>query len=114
MLVPLGRRSSRRASEDDLENWVSNRFGKRLFNLFFKSYTEKVWGVPRSEIRADWAAQRIKGLSFFRAAKAAFFGNRGNKVRVADRRVPLPALRPRPDVGADDARTSRSAAARCG
>ncbi len=64
--------------EDTFEQWVSNRFGKRLFNLFFKSYTEKVWGVPTSEIRAEWAAQRIKGLSFFSAAKAAFFGNKGN------------------------------------
>jgi protoporphyrinogen oxidase len=65
--------------EDTFEQWVSNRFGKRLFNHFFKSYTEKVWGVSTSEIRADWAAQRIKGLSFFSAAKAAFFGNKGNK-----------------------------------
>jgi protoporphyrinogen oxidase len=63
--------------EDTFEQWVSNRFGKRLFDLFFRSYTEKLWGVPVSEIRADWAAQRIKGLSFFSAAKAAFFGNRG-------------------------------------
>jgi protoporphyrinogen oxidase len=60
---------------------VTNRFGKRLFELFFKSYNEKVWGVPASEIRAEWAAQRIKGLSFFSAAKAAFFGNRGNKIK---------------------------------
>jgi protoporphyrinogen oxidase len=67
--------------EDSLEDWVSNRFGRRLFELFFKSYTEKVWGVPTSEIRAEWAAQRIKGLSFFSAAKAAFFGNKGNKVK---------------------------------
>ncbi len=67
--------------EDTFEQWVSNRFGKRLFNLFFKSYTEKVWGVPTSEIRAEWAAQRIKGLSFVSAAKAAFFGNKGNKVK---------------------------------
>src|SRR4051794_20943038 len=67
--------------EDNFEQWVSNRFGKRLFNNFFKSYTEKVWGVPTSEIRAEWAAQRIKGLSFFSAAKAAFFGNKGNKVK---------------------------------
>jgi protoporphyrinogen oxidase len=67
--------------DDSLEDWVSNRFGKRLFELFFKSYTEKVWGVPTSEIRAEWAAQRIKGLSFFSAAKAAFFGNKGNKVK---------------------------------
>src|SRR5689334_17157767 len=68
-------------NEDDLETWVSNRFGKRLYQLFFKSYTEKVWGVPCTELRAEWAAQRIKGLSFFSAAKAAFFGNRNNKIK---------------------------------
>jgi protoporphyrinogen oxidase len=67
--------------DESLEDWVSNRFGRRLFELFFKSYTEKVWGVPTSEIRAEWAAQRIKGLSFFSAAKAAFFGNKDNKVK---------------------------------
>jgi protoporphyrinogen oxidase len=66
--------------EENFEEWVSNRFGRWLFNQFFKSYTEKVWGVPTSEIRADWAAQRIKNLSFFRAAWAAFFGNRDNRV----------------------------------
>src|ERR671926_56040 len=67
--------------EDNFEQWVSNRFGKRLYNHFFKSYTEKVWGVPTTELRAEWAAQRIKGLSFFSAAKAAFFGNRGDKIK---------------------------------
>src|SRR3954470_11434449 len=67
--------------EDNLEQWVSNRFGKRLYNHFFKSYTEKVWGVPTTELRAEWAAQRIKGLSFFSAAKAAFFGNKGNRIK---------------------------------
>jgi protoporphyrinogen oxidase len=66
--------------EDTFEQWVSNRFGRWLFNQFFKSYTEKVWGVPTSEIRADWAAQRIKNLSFFRAAYSAFFGNKDNRV----------------------------------
>ena len=60
---------------------MTNRFGRRLFELFFKSYNEKVWGVPASEIRAEWAAQRIKGLSFFSAARAAFFGNKGNKIK---------------------------------
>ncbi|HEX8120180.1 MAG TPA: NAD(P)/FAD-dependent oxidoreductase [Solirubrobacteraceae bacterium] len=67
--------------EDNLEQWVSNRFGKRLYGHFFKSYTEKVWGVPATEVRSEWAAQRIKGLSFFSAAKAAFFGNKGNKIK---------------------------------
>jgi protoporphyrinogen oxidase len=67
--------------EDTFEQWVINRFGKRLYNHFFKSYTEKVWGVSTTEIRAEWAAQRIKGLSFFSAAKSAFFGNRGDKIK---------------------------------
>jgi protoporphyrinogen oxidase len=67
-----------KGDEDSLEEWVSNRFGWRLYQLFFKTYTEKVWGVPCSELRAEWAAQRIKGLSFWSAAKAAFVGNRGN------------------------------------
>jgi protoporphyrinogen oxidase len=47
----------------NFEDWVSNQFGKRLFNIFFKTYTEKVWGMSCKEISADWAAQRIKGLS---------------------------------------------------
>src|SRR5947208_9673765 len=49
------------------EDWVSNQFGKRLFNIFFKTYTEKVWGMSCKEISADWAAQRIKGLSLWSA-----------------------------------------------
>src|ERR1700757_3716037 len=59
--------------EDTFEAWVSNRFGKRLYQHFFKTYSEKLWGVPCTEIRSEFAAQRIKGLSFFSAAKAAFF-----------------------------------------
>ena len=47
----------------NLEEWVTNQFGSRLFNIFFKTYTEKVWGIPCTEISADWAAQRIQGLS---------------------------------------------------
>jgi protoporphyrinogen oxidase len=49
------------------EDWVVSRFGRRLFKIFFKTYTEKVWGMPCSEISADWAAQRIKGLNLFQA-----------------------------------------------
>jgi protoporphyrinogen oxidase len=71
--------------EDTFEEWVSNRFGRWLFNQFFKSYTEKVWGVPTSEIRADWAAQRIKNLSFFTAAKSAFMGNKSNITSLIDK-----------------------------
>jgi len=49
--------------EDSLEQWITNRFGHRLYQTFFKTYTEKVWGISCSKIQADWAAQRIKGLS---------------------------------------------------
>lgn len=49
--------------EVSFRDWVTNRFGDRLFRIFFKSYTEKVWGMRCEEISADWAAQRIKGLS---------------------------------------------------
>ncbi|MEO7932251.1 MAG: NAD(P)/FAD-dependent oxidoreductase [Chthoniobacterales bacterium] len=59
--------------EKSFQDWVSNRFGKKLFNIFFKTYTEKVWGMPCSEISADWAAQRIKGLSLFSAVMNALF-----------------------------------------
>jgi len=57
--------------EETFEQWVSNRFGKRLYKIFFQTYTEKVWGIPCSEITAEWAAQRIKGLSLLTALKNA-------------------------------------------
>ncbi len=57
--------------EDNFEQWVSNRFGKVLYETFFKTYTEKVWGIPCTEIRAEWAAQRIQGLSLAKAILSA-------------------------------------------
>src|SRR5213079_1039904 len=62
----------------NFEDWVSNQFGRRLFNTFFKSYTEKVWGMSCKEISADWAAQRIKGLSLGSAIKNALIPQRYN------------------------------------
>ena len=66
-----------RRPEDDFATWVTNRFGRRLFEVFFKTYTEKVWGIPCTEIQAEWAAQRIKGLSLTSAIKNALFGELG-------------------------------------
>ena len=57
--------------ENTFEQWIINRFGYRLYKIFFKTYTEKVWGIPCSEISSEWAAQRIKGLSLFSALKNA-------------------------------------------
>lgn len=71
--------------ETNFEQWVSNRFGKRLFNIFFKSYTEKVWGIPCNEIDADWAAQRIKGLSLLSVVWEAIRPKRkekGDKAKI--------------------------------
>jgi protoporphyrinogen oxidase len=49
------------------EDWTTNQFGHKLYSIFFKTYTEKVWGMPCDEMSADWAAQRIKGLSLWSA-----------------------------------------------
>jgi protoporphyrinogen oxidase len=57
----------RRSPESSLEDFLINRFGDRLYQTFFKSYTEKVWGVPCGEISSEWGAQRIKGLSIAKA-----------------------------------------------
>jgi len=57
----------------NFEDWVVNQFGRRLFTIFFKTYTEKVWGIPCNQISADWAAQRIKGLSLSSAIWNALF-----------------------------------------
>lgn len=59
------------------EDWVSNAFGRRLFETFFRTYTEKVWGMRCTEISADWAAQRIKGLSLGTAIRNAVTPRRG-------------------------------------
>ena len=64
---------------NNFEDWVVDRFGKKLFITFFKNYTEKVWGIDCKEIGKDWAAQRIKGLSLSSAIKNAFFPNSKSK-----------------------------------
>jgi protoporphyrinogen oxidase len=62
--------------EKSFEDWVVNRFGRLFFEIFFKTYTEKVWGMPTNTITADWAAQRIQGLSLTKAVAHALFGAR--------------------------------------
>jgi len=70
------------AAETTLEQWVTNRFGRRLYERFFRTYTEKVWGVPCSKIGADWAAQRIQGLSLHKTVWNALTGGRGNTLKT--------------------------------
>jgi protoporphyrinogen oxidase len=57
----------RRRTAETFEEWVTTRFGRRLYDVFFKTYSEKVWGIPGSEIRSQWAAQRIKNFSLWKA-----------------------------------------------
>jgi len=65
--------------QSNFENWVAARFGWRLYRIFFKTYTEKVWGMPATEIQADWAAQRIKNLNLLNAVLNAVVPRRNQK-----------------------------------
>jgi protoporphyrinogen oxidase len=67
----LAARARRTPPPETFEAWVTARFGRRLYDTFFREYTEKVWGVPGSEIEAEWAAQRIRNLSFWTALTSA-------------------------------------------
>src|SRR4029077_19535273 len=67
------------------EDWVRNQFGWRLYTIFFKTYTEKVWGISTTELSADWAAQRIKSLDMWLVLKSAL--------------LPHPKAAPRGDLG---------------
>ena len=65
--------------ESNYENWLVKRFGWRLYRTFFKTYTEKVWGVPVSDMPADWAAQRVKNLDLRKAVMNAILPKRNQK-----------------------------------
>ena len=67
------RRMFRSHPPQSFEEWIIDRFGRRLYRTFFKTYTEKVWGIPCTRIGADWAEQRIKGLSLTAAITNALF-----------------------------------------
>jgi len=79
--------------EDTFEQWVTNRFGRRLFLTFFKTYTEKVWGISCSELRAEWAAQRIKDLSL-RSAIVSMFVKPGTSIKTLIEEFDYPRLGP--------------------
>ena len=79
--------------ERTFEQWVTNRFGRRLFLTFFKTYTEKVWGIPCSELRAEWAAQRIKDLSL-RSAVVAMFVKPRTTIKTLIEEFDYPRLGP--------------------
>ncbi|MFA5029355.1 MAG: FAD-dependent oxidoreductase [Patescibacteria group bacterium] len=79
-----------RKPEASFEDWVTNRFGSKLFSIFFKSYTEKLWGISTRDLGADWAVQRIKNLSLISAIKNAIFGDEHGKVKSLIERFNYP------------------------
>ncbi|MBA7493923.1 hypothetical protein ES702_04489 [subsurface metagenome] len=80
--------------EKTFEQWVSNRFGKKLYQVFFKTYTEKVWGIPCSQIGAEWARQRIGGVSLFSAIRHAFLGRTKSRTDILTGELRYPPLGP--------------------
>lgn len=78
--------------EETFEQWVSNRFGKKLYNMFFKTYTEKLWGIPCNQIQAEWVAQRIKGLSLVSAVKNTLFPGKSGKIKTLIEQFNYPRL----------------------
>jgi protoporphyrinogen oxidase len=79
-----GRREFRDRDPQTFEEWVVSRFGRRLYDAFFRSYTEKVWGIPGSEIRSEWAAQRIQGFSLSQAVLGILGLRRGQDPTVIE------------------------------
>ncbi|MDA8083507.1 MAG: FAD-dependent oxidoreductase [Nitrospiraceae bacterium] len=74
-----------------LEDWVVSRFGRTMFNIYFRDYSEKVWGIDCSRISAEWVAQRIHGLSLSKAIKNAFFRFSGSDLPTLTDRFYYPA-----------------------
>jgi protoporphyrinogen oxidase len=90
----LGARLRPLRPERTLEDWLVNRFGRRLYEAFFESYSEKVWGVPCREVAARWAAQRIRGLSLRTALLDMLFGGGEREARSLATRFRYPRLGP--------------------
>jgi len=86
-------RLRRNPAEDDFEQWATNRFGKRLYRTFFKTYAEKVCGIPSAEIRADWASQQMQHASLGRAMlSAASVPRRSRDVKPSSHDLRYPRL----------------------
>ena len=93
-------------NRDTLEGFMAARFGWRLYRHFFKTYTEKVWGVPASELSADWGAQRVKDLSLVpsgarggQAQEVAPLARQVDRGHEPHRGVQVPEVRTGNDVG---------------
>jgi protoporphyrinogen oxidase len=89
LLSFLGAKILPHRREETFQQWVTNRFGHRLYRDFFQAYTEKVWGIPCSQLSSDWAAQRIGGMSMITAIRSALFGANGTRTLVQEFYYPM-------------------------
>lgn len=74
------------------EDWIVQKFGRKLYETFFKTYTEKVWGIPCNQIGAEWARQRIKGLDALEVIKNALFGGKKEEIKTLVEEFDFPVL----------------------
>ena len=74
------------------EKWITQKFGRKLYEVFYKTYTEKVWGIPCNQIGAEWATQRIKGLDIIQVLKNSFLGGKNKKIKTLVEEFYYPAL----------------------
>ncbi len=86
------RQTFRKKDTLSLEDWVIGNFGRAMFDIYFKEYSEKVWGIDCSRISAKWVAQRIQGLSLAKAMKNAFFKFSGKDLPTLKDRFEYPSL----------------------
>ena len=82
MISFLSAKMKPQSEAETFEDWITQKFGRKLYETFFKTYTEKVWGIPCNQIGAEWAAQRIKGLDIIKVIKNSILGGRGNKIKT--------------------------------
>jgi protoporphyrinogen oxidase len=94
VLSYLRARLSPNPNPRNFEEWVTNEFGARLYRIFFKTYTEKVWGMACTDISADWAAQRIKGVSLRSAVLSALRPSGGSGIKSLISTFHYPRLGP--------------------
>lgn len=77
---------------ETFDQWIIQKFGSKLYETFFKTYTEKVWGIPCNKIGAEWAAQRIKGLDIVQVLKSALHINKSNNIKTLVEQFDYPIL----------------------
>lgn len=84
--------AKRKEKAISFEDWMVQKFGRKLYEIFFKTYTEKVWGIPCTQIGAEWAAQRIKGLDVLQVLRNSLLGGKSGKIKSLVEQFYFPVL----------------------